>query len=195
MGRERRRTRSVNCRAIIYSRRSSDVPAKATTGGRWKGWWAKRSGTSWCRVRDSPPDLPESRLLRSDFEYRSFDIPPPGSWRGACVGASSPSPCRPPIRCPSRSASASPLSIKCQIESRLVHLKDSGLHGTRRGENQSSQRRSTCGPMHVACGPASHGAGSPRQPSLGETTYLDSIEIGGGGGSCAPPPYCKQATC
>ena len=49
-----RRGRSANCRAIICSRRSSDGLARATTRGKWKGWWAMRGGTSWCRCRDSP---------------------------------------------------------------------------------------------------------------------------------------------
>src|SRR5882762_3523938 len=42
-------TRAVNCRATAYLRRSSDVRARATTRGRWKGWWAMRGGTFWCR--------------------------------------------------------------------------------------------------------------------------------------------------
>jgi len=45
----RRRGRSVNYRATAYLKRSSDVRARATTRGRWKGWWAMRGGTFWCR--------------------------------------------------------------------------------------------------------------------------------------------------
>src|SRR6266446_3088063 len=48
-GGERKKTRAVNCRATAYLRRSSDVRARATTRGRWKGWWAMRGGTLWCR--------------------------------------------------------------------------------------------------------------------------------------------------
>jgi len=51
-GEERKKTRgSANCRAIICSRISSGVLVRATTRGRWKGWWAMRGGTFWCRFR------------------------------------------------------------------------------------------------------------------------------------------------
>ena len=36
---------------------------------KWKGWWATRGGTSWCRVRDSPPG--KSLTLTCWFNLRN----------------------------------------------------------------------------------------------------------------------------
>jgi len=44
--------------------------ARATTRGRWKGWWATRGGTSGCRVRDSPPGKTHIALAACQKGFR-----------------------------------------------------------------------------------------------------------------------------
>ena len=43
------RGRSPSCSPTTCSRTGSDDPARAMTKGRWRGWWATRGATSWCR--------------------------------------------------------------------------------------------------------------------------------------------------
>jgi transposase len=45
------RRRSVDCSHIICSRPSMGALERTTTRGTWKGWWAMRGATSWCRCR------------------------------------------------------------------------------------------------------------------------------------------------
>jgi transposase len=40
-----------SCRATTFSRSGSGGPARGTTRGRSRGWWAMRGGTLWCRCR------------------------------------------------------------------------------------------------------------------------------------------------
>ncbi len=49
MVRESGRKRLVNCRSTTCSPSDSGVRAKETTKAKWKGWWAMRVGTYWCR--------------------------------------------------------------------------------------------------------------------------------------------------
>ena len=50
-GSGRRRGPSPSCKVTICLPTSSDVRPRATTRATWKGWWAMRGATSWCRCR------------------------------------------------------------------------------------------------------------------------------------------------
>ncbi len=41
----------LSCRAITCVTKNSGLPPKVTTRAKWKDWWARASGTSWCHCR------------------------------------------------------------------------------------------------------------------------------------------------